>query len=344
MKGDFLRKMLFLPEQASTASLWVDHLHYFVIITAMLAALVAGGTAIVFFVRYRRRSAFEKTPRIEPTWWMELMIVVTPAVFFFWWFARGFSDYARMETPPPNALDVYVMSKQWMWKFAYPGGPNAVSTLHVPAHRPIRLLLTSRDVIHSFFVPAFRIKQDAIPGRYTQIWFEARKTGTFQILCAEFCGTQHSTMWGDVVVMEPREFDAWMQEQKKGLAPRIDQGPAPIEQGGADEMVKEGQRVAAEKGCLACHSLDGSRHIGPTWKGMYGRLERMQDGATFVVDEAYITRSMMDPMAEIVAGYPPVMPTYRGQLTPAETAAILELVKSLRTDTVANGPSPGPGP
>jgi cytochrome c oxidase subunit 2 len=341
VKGDFLRKMLFLPEQASTASLWIDHLHYFVIITSMVASIVVGGTAIYFFVRYRRRSAFQKTPRIEPTWWMELMIIATPAVFFFWWFARGFSDFVHIETPPPNTLDVYVMGKQWMWKFAYPDGPSSVNTLHVPAYRPVRLLLTSRDVIHSFFVPAFRIKQDALPGRYTQIWFEARKTGTFQVLCAEFCGTQHSTMWGDVVAMEPREFDAWFQEQKKGLAPRIDQAPAPREQG-VSQMVKEGQRVAADQGCLKCHTLDGTAHIGPTWKGMYGRLEQLQSGKSVVVDEEYITRSMMDPMADIVAGYQPVMPTYRGRISPAETAAILELIKHLRTDSVANGPSEGP--
>lgn len=342
MEWDFLRKILFLPEQASTASLTIDHLHFVVILTTIIASVLVGLTAVYFFIKYRRRSEYQKTPFIEATWWMELLIIATPAAFFLWWFGRGFSDLVYIQTPPPNTLDVYVMSKQWMWKYSYPGGPGSVDKLHVPAYRPVRLLLTSRDVIHSFYVPAFRLKQDAIPGRYTEMWFEATKPGVYQVLCAEYCGTNHSLMWGDIVAMEPAEFDDWFERERRGLAPRQDQSPAPREEGVESQMVSQGWRVAAEQGCFRCHTPDGTPHLGPTFLGMYGRLERMQSGRLVVIDEAYITASMMDPLAEIVAGYQPIMPTYRGIITPAETAAIIELIKSLRTPSIANGPSEGP--
>lgn len=342
MRWIFLRKILYLPEQASTASLKIDHLHFFVILTTIVASVLVGLTAVYFFIKYRRRSEYQKTPFIEAPWWMEAIIITVPAIFFLWWFARGFSDLVFIQSPPPNTFDVYVMSKQWMWKYSYPNGPNSIDRLHVPAFRPVRLLLTSRDVIHSFFVPAFRLKQDAVPGRYTEMWFEARMPGTYQVLCAEYCGTNHSMMWGDVVVMEPVEFENWFAKQRRGLGIRQDESPAPREEGVESLLVQQGWKVAAEQGCLRCHTTDGTPHLGPSFQGMYGRQQKMITGRTIVIDEAYITQSMMDPMAEIVAGYQPIMPSYRGVITPTETAAIVELIKSLRTPGAISEPAGGP--
>ena len=338
MSWDFLRKILFLPEQASTAASRVDDLHYFVITTTFIASFLVGLTAVFFFIKYRRRSEYQRTPRIEARWWMEVLIIGTPTTFFLVWFGIGFAELVRIQTPPPNTLDVYVMGKQWMWKYAYPGGPSSVETLHVPVGRPVRLLLTSRDVIHSFFVPDFRLKMDAVPGRYTEMWFEVTKPGVYQVLCAEYCGTQHSTMWGDIVAMEPEKFDAWLEEQRIGLANRIDQGPAPAYPGADSPLVREGWRVAAEQGCFRCHTPDGTPHLAPSFHGMYGSLRKTLTGRELVVTEAYITESMMDPMAEIVVGFQPIMPSYRGLISPAETAAIVELIKSLKTNKVTAPP------
>jgi len=339
---EFLRKILFLPEQASTASVRIDHLHYFVILTTIIASVLVGLTAVYFFIKYRRRSEYQRTPRIDATWWMEALIIGTPATFFLVWFGIGFTQLVGIQTPPPNTLDVYVMGKQWMWKYAYPGGPSAVDTLHVPKGRPVRLLLTSRDVIHSFYVPAFRLKMDALPGRYTEMWFEATKTGVYQVFCAEYCGTEHAMMLGHIVVMDPEDFDVWLAEKRKGLAEQQDQGPVPDYPGADSPMVKMGWRVAAEQGCFRCHTTDGTPHIGPSFYGMYGRRQKTLTGREVLIDEAYITQSMMDPMLEIAAGFQPVMPSYRGLITPAETAAIVELIKSLKTNKVTQGPPERP--
>ncbi len=192
---DWLRRLLWLPEQASTFAVSVDRLHYFVIITTMVMSGVTGALAFYFFFRYRRVSENQTTPAVHPTVGFEVAAVSVPLVVFLAWFVIGFGDYVKLANPPPDAMDVYVMAKQWMWKFAYPDGPNTIGVLHVPANRPVRLLLTSRDVIHSFFVPAFRLKQDVLPGRYTETWFQATKPGRYQVLCAEYCGTQHCKMW-----------------------------------------------------------------------------------------------------------------------------------------------------
>lgn len=341
--NELLRRLLFLPEQGSDYARSVDHLHYFVIIATMVGATAVFTAALVFVVRYRRRGPGEVTPRVEPTALHEALFVGLPLVLFLAWFAIGFPQYVSLQTPPRDAMDVYVQAKKWMWKFAYPGGPNSTDVLRVPAGRPVRLLLTSRDVIHSFFVPAFRLKQDALPGRYTQTWFQASRPGRHQVFCAEYCGVGHSAMLGEVVVMPADEFDAWIAEQRRGLALAQDSAPAPGEAFDVRSSLQEqGRRLASEYGCFGCHTVDGTRHIGPTWRDLYGKVERLEGGKTVLVDEAYLTRSMMDPRADIVLGYQPVMPTFQGRLPPPEVAAIVEFIKSLRTDVVAAEPSKGP--
>ena len=341
--NELMRRLLFLPPQLSEHARQVDALHFFVITTTMVAAAGVFATALWFFVRYRRRPGDGATPRVEPKAIHEVLFVGVPLAFFLLWFAIGFPQYVRLQQPPRDAQDVYVQGKKWMWKFAYPGGPSAVDVLRVPAGRPVRLLITSRDVIHSFFVPALRIKQDALPGRYTQTWFNAERPGRYEIFCAEYCGLSHSGMLAELVVMPQPEFDQWLTQQRRGLAQAQDAAPARGEQVRvASSVVEEGRRIAGEQGCLKCHSVDGTRHIGPTWVDLYLRHERLESGKEIVADEAYLTKSMMDPGADIARGFQNVMPTYQGKLAPPEAAAIVEFIKSLKTPAVRSGPSEGP--
>jgi cytochrome c oxidase subunit 2 len=341
--NELMRRLLFLPEQASAYARDVDALHFFVISVTMIGAFGVFLAAIIFFVRYRRRSDTDVTPEVKPRAVHEVLFIGGPLVLFLAWFAIGYPQYMKLALPPQDAMDVYVQGKKWMWKFAYPGGPNAIDALRVPVGRPVRLLITSRDVIHSFFVPALRIKMDALPGRYTQTWFVADRTGRYEIFCTEYCGLGHSAMLGELVVMPAADFDAWMQQQRSGIAAAQDAAPVPGEPiRPASSLVEEGRRVSAEQGCLKCHSVDGTRHIGPTWTDLYLRQGKLQNGKQVVADEAYLTRSMMDPGAEIVAGFQNVMPTYQGKMTPPEVAAIVEYIKSLRTPVVRTGPAEGP--
>jgi cytochrome c oxidase subunit 2 len=347
LNNDLLRRMLWLPEQASTFAVSVDRLHYFVIITTMISSALVGGTAVYFFFRYRRRSENQTTPVVHPTVGFEVAVVSIPLAVFLLWFVIGFGDYAKLANPPPEAMDVYVMGKQWMWKFAYPDGPNSVGVLHVPANRPVRLLLTSRDVIHSFFIPAFRLKQDVLPNRYTETWFQATKPGRYQVLCAEYCGTQHSKMWATVVVLAPEAFDAWLKEQQRGLVARADVLADPDMVSIQGNLVEQGKRVAMDQGCLRCHSINKAvnnteQHIGPTWVDLYQRPTKLLTGGTIIADEAYLTESMMEPNAKIVFGYQPIMPSYQGKLSGPDAAAVVEYIKSLRSDASELQPVKGP--
>jgi cytochrome c oxidase subunit 2 len=341
---DWMRQMLFLPPRASTFSADIDHLHYFVIGMTMAIATAIFLASILLYVKYQRRPG---VPRREvphhPPLWFEVSIMAVPLAFFLLWFFMGFRTFIQMETPPADSMDVYVMAKKWMWKFAYEGGPNAINTLRVPAGRDVRLLMTSRDVIHSFYVPELRVKQDVVPGRTSQLWFNANRLGTYDIFCTEYCGTGHSTMRGRIEVMDPAEFDQWVSAQRQGIALRQDMGgPVDPEELGAITMVQLGKKVASDQECFKCHTIDGSAHIGPTWLGLYHRNERLTNGTEILVDEAYLTKSMMDPMADIVLGYAPVMPTYQGKMTAPQTAAIVEYIKSLEDDRIAQAPNPGP--
>jgi cytochrome c oxidase subunit 2 len=341
--NDLIRRLLFLPEQASAYAREVDALHFFVITATIIGAAGVFLAAIYFFIRYRRRSDADVTPEVNPRVVHEVLFIGGPLALFLLFFAIGYPQYMQLATPPANAMDVYVQGKKWMWKFAYPDGPSAIDALRVPAGRPVRLLITSRDVIHSFYVPALRIKMDAVPGRYTQTWFEADRPGRYEIFCAEYCGLGHSAMLGELVVMPQADFDAWMQQQRSGIARAQDSAPVPGEPvRPASSLVEEGRRVATEQGCMKCHSVDGTRHIGPTWIDLYMRTAKLANGKPVTADEAYLTRSMMDPGGEIVAGFQNVMPTYQGKLTPPEVAAVVEYIKSLRTSAVRPGPPEGP--
>jgi cytochrome c oxidase subunit 2 len=319
--NELLRRLLALPEQASTLATELDHLHYAVIGVTMLGSFAVFATALYFTLRYRRRPGDTVTPRIRAPVWLEGGVILGLFGLFLLFWVIGFRLYVRMVVPPDDALPVYVTAKQWMWKFAYPGGRTAIGTLVVPAGRPVKLVMTSRDVIHSFFAPSYRIKQDVLPGRYTLAWIEAKAPGTSPIYCAEYCGLNHSQMWGEIVALAPADYEAW----EAGTSPEAFVATAAA----TTTMVERGRAVAADRGCLSCHTLDGQRHIGPSWRGLWQTPVTLADGTTVIADEAYLTRSMMDPAAQVVAGFAPVMPTYQGLLEPAEVGALLELIRSI---------------
>jgi cytochrome c oxidase subunit 2 len=325
----------------------IDALHYFVIGVTMGASFLVGVVAWTFIVRFRQRTHRDTTVRIEAPLAFEIpMIAGVLALFLVWWII-GFRQYIQMETPPANTLDVYVTAKQWMWKFSYAEGASAVERLTVPAGRPVRLIMTSRDVIHSLYVPALRLKQDVIPGRYVTMWFTADKPGTYPIYCAEYCGVSHSRMHGELVVLSGEDYGEWLaSSDSQPVAAREGSGPVPRSD---SNLVSVGKSVAVRRACLACHTIDGQRHIGPTWRGLYGAKVALTDGRTIVADEAYLTKSMMEPRADVVLGFNPVMPSYHALLSEPETAALVEFIKSLRDapsepgvvlPTVETGPRP----
>jgi cytochrome c oxidase subunit 2 len=333
--NEFLRQLLFLPPQATTVARQIDHLHYFVILTTICGAsfiTVVGG---VFLVKYRRRSdAPAPRPTAAAPLWLEVLIVASLFALFCGWWVIGDAQFVRLRVAPADTLDIYVTAKQWMWRFNYPDGGRAIAQLYVPVGRPVKLLMTSRDVIHSFYVPDFRVKQDVIPGRFTTLWFTVERAGTHQILCAEYCGAGHSTMRGEVIALDAADWARWLRGVETPPVPGVDYREpsvvgalAPAQQ---LDLARAGLRVAGERGCLRCHTVDGAPHIGPTWAALYRARVPLADGTTVIADEAYLTESMMDPLEKIHAGFAPVMPSYRALLAPEDVAAIVELVKSLR--------------
>jgi cytochrome c oxidase subunit 2 len=319
--NELLRRLLALPDQASSVARDLDAFHYVVIGVTMVGAFGVALAAAWFSIRYRHPStvpaSFDRRTTRRVEYWMLGVILL---LFLAFWVV-GLRQYMHLRVPPPNTLDVYVVAKQWMWRFSHTEGPAELGTLTVPAGRPVRLIMTSRDVIHSLFVPAFRIKQDVLPGRYTTVWFEADKPGSYPLYCAEFCGVDHSIMHATVVVLPPESYGEWLSGQ--------------VREAGVVSMVERGAQVAAEKQCLSCHTVDGRRHVGPTWRGLYQSEVRLTSGETVRADEAYLTRSMMRPFDQVVEGYPALMPSFEGLLSPAEVGALVEYIRSLE-------PSPNP--
>jgi cytochrome c oxidase subunit 2 len=313
------------PEQASTFAPQVDALYFFLI----AVSVVFGGSifflVIYFAVKYRRRSPDEPPPpytrgdtRLEIAWTVVPLIVTM--ISFFW----GASIFFAMTRPPTNALEILVVGRQWMWKFQHPDGQREINQLHVPLGRPVKLMLASEDVIHSFFVPAFRVKQDAVPGRYTSIWFEPTRAGRFHLFCAEYCGTQHSGMIGRIVVLEPQEYEQWLEGDRIS-APAGAAATAPTAEG---SPVSEGQKLFQNLGCAACHQLE-RQDIGPVLAGLFGSQVRLQNGQTVSADENYLRESILMPQAKIVAGFTTLMPAYQGRLNEEELLQLIAYIKSL---------------
>ncbi len=300
-----------LPPSASTVSDELDMLFGYISAVSAFFAILILLLVVTFALRYRRRSRNQVVEQVQGNTPLELLWTGVPLVlvlsFFFW----GADLFFRIETPPAQPLEIFVVGKQWMWKIQHQEGPREINELHIPVNQAVQLTMTSEDVIHSFFVPAFRVKQDVLPGRYTRLWFEATKTGVYHLFCAEYCGTEHAGMIGRVVVMEPAEYQRWLGGGTSG-----------------ESLAQAGERLFGQLGCETCHGEQpGAR--GPSLRGVYGSLVRLRSGASVRVDEAYIRESIVEPAAKVVAGYDVLMPTYQGQISEEGLMQLIAYIRSL---------------
>lgn len=301
--------------QASSIAPGIDELFWLMIGLCAVVAVGVFATMTVFAVRYRRGSSADRSHAVDTKLGVELTWILVPFAMFIALFAWSLGLFARLHTPPANAETVYVVAKQWMWKVQHPGGQREINTLHVPLDQPIRLTMTSQDVIHSFYVPAFRVKQDVLPDRYTQLWFTATKLGRFDLFCAEYCGLDHSKMGGSVVVMRPADYARWLRRNA-----------------GPDSLAAQGAKIFRQRGCSGCHGANASVHA-PDLDGIYGRPVHLSDGSTVIADERYLHDSIMLPDTQVVAGYAPIMPSYQGQIDESDMLALIAYLKSTSAGT-----------
>ncbi|MCS6817071.1 MAG: cytochrome c oxidase subunit II [Blastocatellia bacterium] len=306
-----------LPKRASSFAPEVDALYGFLVGVSLFFIALIFLLITVFAIKYRRRSEAEVPPPVRGSLALEITWIVIPLGIVLVVFGWGAVLYFKMYGPAPKeALEVYVVGKQWMWHIQHPTGQREINELHVPAGRPIKLTMATEDVIHSFYIPDFRVKKDVVPGRYTTLWFEATQPGRYRFFCAEYCGTKHSEMGGWVIVMDPVEYQNWLGSGGAS---------APTE-----SLAQAGERLFQQLACHTCHRED-TQELGPSLRGLFGRSVRLADGRTVVADEAYLRESILNPDAKIVAGFssPSVMPTYQGQITEEQLLQLVAYLKSL---------------
>ena len=299
------------PDSASTVAGDVDAIYFAALAVAALFSLLIAVAVLYLAVKYKRTSPDQIGVPERANWLLEIAWSVIPLgilLVLFWWGAGVFLTLSR---PPAHAVEYFAIGKQWMWKFQHPEGNREINELHVPLGTAVKLTMTSEDVIHSFFVPAFRVKADVIPGRYTTVWFETTKTGTFSLYCTEYCGAEHSRMIGQVVVMEPYAYETWLTEGNAGRP-----------------VLASGSELFTQLACHTCHR-DDSALRAPKLAGLFGTQVAMHDGSSVLVDEDYLRESILTPAEKIVAGYQPVMPTYKGQITEDQLLQLVTYIKSL---------------
>jgi cytochrome c oxidase subunit 2 len=298
------------PARASTGAGNVDALYIFLLLLSGFMCLAIFTMIVVFALRYRRQPG-RRAEQIEGSSALEITWSVVPLGIFLVIFAWGAFIFFQERTPPRDATEVYVVAKQWMWKLEHVEGQREINELHVPVGRDIKMIMTSQDVIHSFYVPAFRIKQDVLPGRYTTAWFRATKPGVYHLFCAEYCGSQHSGMIGQVVVMEPALYEAWLSGG-----------------GTAGSLASTGQSIFEQLGCSTCHRADAQAR-GPSLAGLFGKKVELEDGRTVTADEDYVRESILVPGAKVVKGFKPIMPVFQGLVSEEQMTALVEYIKSL---------------
>ncbi len=303
----------FVPESASTLSWKVDALYFFLSGVTIFFTLLISGVLIFFVLKYRRRSLHEVPRPVAGSHKLETLWSVIPFLIAMTMFAWGAQLYFEQFRSPQNAVEVYVVGKQWMWKIQHTTGQREINQLHVPVGRKVKLIMTSEDVIHDFFIPAFRIKTDVLPGRYTSQWFEATKPGTYHLFCAEYCGMNHSGMIGSVIVMEPRDFDNWLSGNTNQQSPAV-----------------AGQQLFQTLGCVSCHGAAGEGGRGPALAGLFGSRVSLASGQTVTADEGYLRESIVNPQGKLVTGFGPIMPTFQGQVTEDQLVQLVAFIKSLQ--------------
>jgi cytochrome c oxidase subunit 2 len=309
------------PLQGSVQAGQVDPLYFFMVgVTAFFSLLIAI-LVVVFAVKYRRRSDDEIGAAIHGSLPLELLWTFVPlaiVMVMFVWGAKVFFDLYR---PPAGAMEIFVVGKQWMWKVQHMDGQREINELHVPVGRPVKLIMGSEDVLHSYYIPEFRVKSDVVPGRYTTMWFEATRAGRYHLFCAEYCGTKHSGMIGSVIAMEPSDFQQWL-------------GGGRAE----DSPVAAGAKLFQDLVCNTCHAGD-TQGRGPLLTGVYGKPVQLQGGGTVLADDAYIRESIVNPQAKIVAGFQPIMPTFQGLVTEEQLLQLIAYIRSLANEGTSSAPS-----
>jgi cytochrome c oxidase subunit II len=299
------------PSEASTTAARVDHLYFCLIAMSVVVLLIIFGPMFVFLFRYRRGHRAKRTAIRVSTWRIEVMWTVIPLLFTMGLFAWGARVYFDAEVPPPGTLEINVVGKQWMWKIQHQEGNREIDELHIPVGRPVKLTLASEDVIHSFFVPAFRMKQDVVPGRFTTEWFTATQIGDFHIFCSQYCGTSHSMMTGTVHVMAPAQYAAWLRTGATG-----------------DTLAGSGRALFRTLGCSGCH--EGNSVVrAPRLEGLYGTLVPLANGQVVHADDKYIRDCILLPESQRIGGYPPLMPSFRGRISEEDLFQLIAYIKSL---------------
>lgn len=300
------------PESASTVAAEVDRLYFFGLAVSAFSSLLIAAAIIGLAAIYRRRSADEIGHREQAPEWLEIAWSIVPLLILLFMFGWGAKVYFHLSRPPADATEFYAIGRQWMWKFQHPEGNREINELHVPLGQKIKIRLTSEDVIHALFLPAFRVKTDVVPGRYTTLWFEATKTGTFHLFCAEYCGVEHSRMIGRIVVMEKNDYQAWL----------VGGPPA------GRTVQASGETLFSSFACNTCHRADSAARA-PILNGLYGRQVELLGGGGVKADDNYLRESILDPAAKVVAGYQPIMPTFKGQMNEDQLQQLVTYVKSL---------------
>jgi cytochrome c oxidase subunit 2 len=301
----------FQPDQASTIARGIDQLYFFLTGITLFFTAIIFVTIFYLSIKYRRRSPEERPKAIEGSLALELTWSVIPALLTVVIFVWSASIYFRNARPPRGSTEIFAVGKQWMWQLQHPEGPREINELHVPVNVPIKVTMTSEDVIHDFFIPAFRVKKDVLPGRYTSIWFQGTKVGSYRFFCAQYCGAEHAAMIGWVYVMSPADYAQWLS----GNTPR-------------EPMEVRGARLFSQLGCATCHVADGSGR-GPSLVNVFGKPVQLADGRTVIADEAYMRGCILTPFKQLIAGYPPLMPTFQGQVSEEQILQLIAYFKSL---------------
>ena len=312
----------FFPEQASNFAGNVDALFSYLLVTSVFFSVLLTFLIVVAGVKYRRKRPGEVGAEIEGNNALEIGWTVIPLILALTMFAWGAIIYVNYRTAPKDTLDIYVIGKQWMWKLQQPNGRKEINELHVPVNRNIRLIMGSEDVIHDFYVPAFRVKMDVVPGRYNTMWFRPTKIGRYHFFCSQYCGTNHAVMGGWVTVQDPAEYATWLSGEVGDVNP-----------------VSAGERLFTQLACNTCHFANGTGRA-PSLNGLYEAKVLLADGSMVTADDAYIRESILQPNAKIVAGYLPVMPTFQGLVTEEQILNLTAYIKSLQSQPV---PAKGAG-
>ena len=336
-----------LPVAATDVSQSWDSLYWFLVWVSAFFFVGIVIAMIIFVVKYRKE-VNKKSTYIHGHTGLEIIWTIIPSILLFTMFGWGWVVYKEMIHAPADATEIHVIGKQWMWQFVYKNGTSSIGDLFVPLNKPVKMVMSSEDVLHSFFIPNFRVKQDVVPGMYSYVWFEAKTPGIHQIFCTEYCGTSHSGMLGRVVVLKDDQWKDFLQGKKIDVdslpadpsfpgfrANRLGEGLPTAAAGtgtttGTISLAEKGKAITAAKGCIACHTADGTKLVGPSYKGIYGTDVKLADGSTVKIDENYIRESIENPTAKVVEGFPPSMPPYKGLVNEEEIMAITEYIKSLK--------------